>query len=306
MTYQPFLPEAAAGNISPRHAVVPLRRELRKLPGARRRGHPVEHAPQDRDRAADRRPGPGDRRTTTSSWRPARSPGPCRSRACASTAIGFKTIGEAIYLRNHVLDRLDVAATTADPAIRQRGADLRLRRRRVRRHRGAGRDGGHGPRRAALLPGARSRRTCAGCWSRRPSGCCPRSTGTWAPTPSQQLLKRGHGHPARHPAGVLCGRCRASSPTATASAADTIVWTAGVKPSPMLDSTDLPRDAEGRVTCLPTLQVVDGDRVRRGRLERRRLRRRAGPDQASRVRCARRAPSTRCARPRGWPTTSRP
>src|SRR5918992_5678525 len=29
MTYQPFLPEAAAGNISPRHSVVPLRRELR-------------------------------------------------------------------------------------------------------------------------------------------------------------------------------------------------------------------------------------------------------------------------------------
>ncbi len=42
---------------------------------------------------------------------------------------------------------------------------------------------------------------------------------------------------------------------------DTIVWTAGVKPSPMLDSTDLPRDERGRVTCLPTLQVVDGDRV---------------------------------------------
>ncbi len=30
MTYQPFLPEASAGNISPRHAVVPLRRELRR------------------------------------------------------------------------------------------------------------------------------------------------------------------------------------------------------------------------------------------------------------------------------------
>lgn len=26
MTYQPFLPEAAAGSISPRHVVVPLRR----------------------------------------------------------------------------------------------------------------------------------------------------------------------------------------------------------------------------------------------------------------------------------------
>jgi NADH:ubiquinone reductase (H+-translocating) len=38
--------------------------------------------------------------------------------------------------------------------------------------------------------------------------------------------------------------------------ADTIVWTAGVKPHPMLDNTDLPRDDRRRITCLPTLQVV--------------------------------------------------
>src|SRR3954463_16696317 len=30
MQYQPFLPEAAAGNIEPRHVVVPLRQVLRK------------------------------------------------------------------------------------------------------------------------------------------------------------------------------------------------------------------------------------------------------------------------------------
>ncbi len=36
MTYQPFLPEAAAGNISPRHVVVPLRRVLPSAPSARR------------------------------------------------------------------------------------------------------------------------------------------------------------------------------------------------------------------------------------------------------------------------------
>jgi NADH dehydrogenase len=41
--------------------------------------------------------------------------------------------------------------------------------------------------------------------------------------------------------------------------AGTIVWTAGVKPSPMLEATDLPRDDRGRITCLPTLQVVDAD-----------------------------------------------
>src|SRR5258705_534883 len=35
-------------------------------------------------------------------------------------AVGFKTIGEAIYLRNKVLERLDVAATTTAPATRSR------------------------------------------------------------------------------------------------------------------------------------------------------------------------------------------
>jgi NADH dehydrogenase len=41
--------------------------------------------------------------------------------------------------------------------------------------------------------------------------------------------------------------------------ADTLVWTAGVKASPTLDRTDLPRDNRGRLTCLATLQVVDAD-----------------------------------------------
>ena len=31
MTYQSFLPEAASGNIEPRHVVVPLRRTLRRV-----------------------------------------------------------------------------------------------------------------------------------------------------------------------------------------------------------------------------------------------------------------------------------
>jgi NADH dehydrogenase len=37
--------------------------------------------------------------------------------------------------------------------------------------------------------------------------------------------------------------------------ADTIIWTAGVKPNPMLDATDLPRDSRGRVECGADLQV---------------------------------------------------
>ncbi|NIS32410.1 MAG: NAD(P)/FAD-dependent oxidoreductase, partial [Actinobacteria bacterium] len=37
---------------------------------------------------------------------------------------------------------------------------------------------------------------------------------------------------------------------------ETIVWTTGVTPHPMLDGTDLPRDGKGRVRCLPTLEVA--------------------------------------------------
>src|SRR3712207_5088536 len=38
----------------------------------------------------------------------------------AEHGIGFKTVGEAIYLRNHVLARLDAASSTDDPAVRTR------------------------------------------------------------------------------------------------------------------------------------------------------------------------------------------
>jgi NADH dehydrogenase len=43
--------------------------------------------------------------------------------------------------------------------------------------------------------------------------------------------------------------------------ADTIVWTAGVKPNPMLANTDLPRDDKGRVVCSAALQVEGSPEV---------------------------------------------
>jgi len=38
----------------------------------------------------------------------------------AEQGIGFRTVGEAIYLRNHVISRLDLASTTKDAARRQK------------------------------------------------------------------------------------------------------------------------------------------------------------------------------------------
>src|SRR5690606_25417334 len=38
--------------------------------------------------------------------------------------------------------------------------------------------------------------------------------------------------------------------------ADTVVWTAGVKPSPVLAKSDLPLGRKGHVICSPSLQVT--------------------------------------------------
>ena len=279
MTYQPFLPEAAAGNISPRHTVVPLRRELQALPRALRRGHPDRARPQGGHRPADRRAGPSRCRTTTSWWRPAR----------VSRTLPIPGLREQRgRLQDHRRGHLP-AQPRAGPARRggdhQRpgdpaaGADVRLRRRRLRRHRGAGRDGGHGPRRAALLPGARPRRTCAGCWSRRPSGSCPRSAATWAPTRWSSCAAAAIDiRLGTRLESCVDGIVKLSD--GDEFAADTIVWTAGVKPHPMLERhRPAARRQAAAITCLPDAAGRGPGRGRRrGRLERRRLRRRAGPD----------------------------
>src|SRR5215468_12710686 len=118
MTYQPFLPEAAAGNISPRHAVVPLRRELRKVRVLSGEVTEINHA----RRCATVMPIIGPVREVQydqivvvpgSVSRTLPIPG------LRENAVGFKTIGEAIFLRNHVLERLDVAATTSDADTRK-------------------------------------------------------------------------------------------------------------------------------------------------------------------------------------------
>lgn len=119
MTYQPFLPEAAAGSLEPRHVVVPLRRVLkncRVLTGTVDALDPVA-------KTAQVRPGEGEPFELTydhvvvapgSIDRTLPIPG------LAEMGIGFKTVTEAVYLRNYVLSRLDAAASSIDPALRAR------------------------------------------------------------------------------------------------------------------------------------------------------------------------------------------
>src|SRR5690349_20090741 len=254
MTYQPFLPEAAAGNISPRHTVVPLRRELRRcrvlsgevvrIEHARKVatvqpivGPPVEVAYDDIVVA----PGSVSRTLPIPGLR--------------EHAVGFKTIGEAIYLRNHVLERLDVAATTTDPATRSRALTFVFV------------GGGYAGIEALAEMEDMARDALRYYPELRPADMrwvlveattrvLPEVDPDMGAYTVQQLLKRGLDiRLGTRLESCVDGHVRLSD--GDTFPADTIVWTAGVKPHPMLDRTDLPRDDRGRVTCLPTLQVVD-------------------------------------------------
>ncbi|MEV7969669.1 NAD(P)/FAD-dependent oxidoreductase [Sphaerisporangium sp. NPDC088356] len=119
MTYQPFLPEAAAGSVEPRHVVVFLRRVLPRCEILSGRVTWVELA----SRSAGFEPyeGPGRRLeydylvfAPGSVSRTLPIPG------LAECGIGFKTLEEAIHLRNHVLQQLDLVASTTDEAVRRR------------------------------------------------------------------------------------------------------------------------------------------------------------------------------------------
>jgi NADH:ubiquinone reductase (H+-translocating) len=258
MTYQPFLPEAAAGNISPRHTVVPLRRELSKctvLAGAVTK---VEHA----RKVATVQPVVGPSREIPYDHIIVAPGSVSRSLPIPGLrehAVGFKSIGEAIYLRNHVLERLDIAATTTDPEVRQRALTFVVV--------GAGYAGVEAlgemedmARDALRYYPELSAEQMHWVLVEATQRVLPEVGPEMGAYTVAQLLKRNMDLRL----GTLLQSCvdgvvRLSD--GDSFAADTIVWTAGVKPHPMLAATDLPRNRQGKVTCLPTLQVVDGETV---------------------------------------------
>ena len=118
MQYQPFLPEAAAGNIEPRHVVVPLRQVLRKAQFVSGEVVRLDHGRgaavvrlADGAEAEERY----DVAVVTAGSRSRILPVP----GLAEHGVGFKTLTEAIYLRNRVLSCLEVAAETSDPERRR-------------------------------------------------------------------------------------------------------------------------------------------------------------------------------------------
>ncbi len=253
MTYQPFLPEAAAGSIEPRHVVVPLRRALRRCHVLTARVTGVEH--ESKTVTVEAPDGHTEQLgydvlvvALGSVARLLPIPG------LAEEGIAFKTIGEAIYIRNHVLTKLDEAASTLDPELRKRLltftvvgggfagiealAELEDMTRDATRYydtiepddirwvlvEAAGR----------ILPEVRE------------------TLGVWT---AEQLESRGiEVYLSTAAKSFENGHVVLSDGTEFDT--DTIIWTAGVKSNPVVAESDLPTDKRGRLQATASLQVA--------------------------------------------------
>ncbi|HEV3356191.1 MAG TPA: NAD(P)/FAD-dependent oxidoreductase [Pseudonocardiaceae bacterium] len=252
MTYQPFLPEAAAGSIEPRHVVVPLRTTLKrchvvtarvtKIENARKMvtveaidGH-VEEIGYDILVVA-----------LGSVSRLLPIPG------LAEHGIAFKTVGEAIYLRNHVMSRLDLASSTLNPDLRKRLLTFTFV------------GGGFAGVESLAELEDMARAACKYYSNIEPEDLrwvlveaagrilpeVRESLGVWT---VEQLEKRGiEVYLATQAKSFEGGHVVLSDGTEFDS--DTIVWNAGVKANPILSASDLPLDQRGRLTCTASMQV---------------------------------------------------
>ncbi len=257
MTYQPFLPEAAAGSVEPRHVVVPLRRVLKKcrvITGS------VSRISHDR-RCALVEPESGEAFELDydllvvapgSIARTLPIPG------LAEHGVGFKTIGEAIYLRNHVLSRLDFASSTEDAQARRRALSFVFV------------GGGYAGVEALAELEDMARYACR-YYPNLDEGdmrwvlveaadrIMPEvSVGLSAYT-AKRLVERGIDvRLSTRLDSATGGRIELSD--GEAFEADTLVWTAGVKAHPLAAESGLPTDDKGRLPCRANLTVkgVDG------------------------------------------------
>lgn len=256
MTYQPFLPESAAGNLEPRHLVVPLRKVLKKCEILSGRITSIDHA----HRVARFDPGVGNGRdlgydilvfAAGSIARTLPIPG------LAEAGIGFHTVAEAIYLRNQVLSRLDFAGSTDDAALRKRAltfvfigggyagieaiAELEdMARDAIRFY--------------PMLKVTDMRWVMVEASSR----ILPEVSPDMAEYTVRQLEERGIEVARNTRVESMVGGAVVLSDGSTFST-DTVVWTAGVRPNPLLEATDLPLDEKKRVKCHADLRVVGVD-----------------------------------------------
>jgi len=256
MTYQPFLPEAAAGNLEPRHVVVPLRRVLPRAQVLNGRVTRIEHA----RRVVTFLPNAGESVEISydiivvapgSIARTLPIPG------LAEIGIGFKTVGEAIFLRNHVLAKLDIAASTSDVSVRRRALTFVFV------------GGGYAGVEAFAELEDMARDACKSYAAVDPSDMrwvLVEASDRILPEVSRDMGEYTVRELQRRGMEVLLNTRLNSAvdhhivlSDGQAFDADTLVWTAGVKPNPVVTESDLPIDEKGRIRGTEYLTIAGTD-----------------------------------------------
>ncbi|MFI7063859.1 NAD(P)/FAD-dependent oxidoreductase [Kribbella sp. NPDC050124] len=252
MTYQPFLPEAAAGSVEPRHVVVPLRKTLKGCRVVTGRVTGIDHE----NKVAKVMPEEGPEYELAydqvvvalgSIARTLPIPG------LAEEAVGFKNVEEAIALRNKVLDRLDVASSQPDPALRKSALTFVFV------------GGGYAGVEAFAELEDMARYATRYYDNIKPEDLrwvLVEATGRILPEVGEELgrytvdqLRRRNMDIKLETRLESCEKGHVILSDGEEFDADTIVWTAGVKANPALAATDFPLDERGRVKCLANLRI---------------------------------------------------
>ena len=257
MLFTPLLPEAASGTLEPRHVVVPLRQMCPHAELVLGRATSIDFATNSvQVDALDAQVSVRYRELVIAIGSISRAlpiPG------LGEYALGFKNLADAIYLRNHVLQRLEAADAAAIEAHRR--AELTFV------FVGAGYAGVEAL--AELADLVRDALRYYPALRREPQRWVlvdaaaailpeiPPRLGEYA---ARQLTKRGvEIHVETTLESVEADAVTLSNGDRIPS--HTVVWTAGVKSNPMLSQFGLPLDERGRVKVDGTLRVEGHDHV---------------------------------------------
>ena len=258
MTYQPFLPEVAAGSIEARHAVVSHRRHLKSTKVVLGKVTNVNHAKKTATISVE---GAApyeykyDHIVVTAGAVSRTFPIP----GVADNAIGLKNIEEAVEVRNRILANFDKAANLPAGAARERLLTFVVV------------GGGF----AGIEAFAEMRSLATYLLRYYPTLSMKdvrfhliEAMGRIMPEvsleTSQWVLSNLDAREAKvhlntQLQSAVDGVIELS--TGEKFASDCIVWTAGVMANPVVRATDLPLDDRGRITAQPSLRVINGDKV---------------------------------------------
>ncbi|CAN5191892.1 FAD-dependent oxidoreductase [soil metagenome] len=256
MTYQPFLPEVAAGSIEPRHAVVSHRRHLKKTRILTAKVTHVDHA----TKTATITPPVGEPWTETYDIVVMTAGAVSRTfpiPGVADEAIGMKNIEEAVAVRDRILTNFDKASTLPAGPERDRLLTFVVV------------GGGF----AGIEAFAEMRDFASALIKRYPTIAFEdthfhliEAMGRIMPEVSlktslwviKSLAERGaQVHLDTQLSSAAGGVIELS--TGEKFESDTIVWTAGVMANPMIRNTDLPIEERGRLRARADLRIINDD-----------------------------------------------